>query len=211
MGQKIHPTGFRIGISKNWSSRWFAEKTKYGDLAIEDLKIRELLKKKFDMAGVKSVEIERSPNEVKITLQVSKPGVVIGKGGSGVTEVQEELKKLTKSKISLTAEEVKVPEIEAELVAQYIARQLKRRMPYRRIINSALQSAMDKGAKGIKIKLAGLLGGGNSIARSESLSLGTIPTQTLRADIDYAQLDCHMLFGCIGIKVWIYRGELEIK
>ena len=211
MGQKINPTGFRVGITKNWSSRWFAGKADYSKLLLEDTKIRKLLKERFETAGVKEVEIERSPNEVKITVKVSKPGIVIGKGGEGVTKVQEELKKITASKISLTAEEVKSPEIEASLVAQYIARQLKRRLPYRRLVSTATQAAMDKGAKGIKIKLAGLLSGGNSISRAETISLGSIPSQTLRADIDYAQLDCHMIYGTIGIKVWIYKGELEIN
>lgn len=210
MGQKINPIGFRVGITKNWTSRWYADKRSYGDLALEDIKIRKLLKKRFETAGVKEIIIERSTNEVKITIKVSKPGVVIGKGGAGVTEVQEDLKKITKAKISLTAEEVKTPEIEAELVAQYISRQLKRRMPYRRIVASASQSAIDKGAKGIRIKLSGLLSGGNSISRTETISLGAVPTQTLRADIDYSQLDCHLIYGTVGIKVWIYKGEVEL-
>ena len=210
MGQKINPTGFRMGISKNWKSRWFAGKSSYGDLVMEDLKIRKLLKDKFDQAGVKDIEIERSLNEIKIVMKVSKPGIVIGRGGAGVTEAQEELKKLTSSKISLTAEEVKSPEIEASLVTQYICRQLKRRLPYRRIVSGVLQSAMSKGAKGIRVKLSGLLSGGNSIARSEVASLGSIPNQTLRADIDYAQEDCHMLYGTIGVKVWIYKGEVDL-
>ena len=210
MGQKINPTGFRIGISKDWTSRWFANKATYGDLVVEDLKIRKFLKNKFEQAGVKDVEIERSLNEIKIIMKVSKPGIVIGRGGAGVTDAQEQLKKLTNSKISLTAEEVKSPEMEAALVAQYISRQLKRRLPYRRIVSGVLQSAMDKGAKGIKVRLSGLLSGGNSIARREVASLGSIPSQTLRADIDYAQEDCHMLYGTIGIKVWIYKGEVDL-
>ncbi len=211
MGQKINPTGFRMGITKNWSSRWFADKANYAKFALEDRKIRKLLGVRFETAGVKEIIIERSLNEVKITIRVSKPGVVIGKGGEGVTKVQDELKKITKSKISLTAEEVKNPEIEASLVAQYISRQLRRRLPYRRVASSAAQSAMEKGAKGIKIRVAGLLSGGNSISRAETISLGSVPAQTLRADIDYAQEDCHMIFGTIGIKVWIYKGEAEIK
>lgn len=210
MGQKINPTGFRIGISKNWKSRWFADKDNYAKYALEDVKIRKLLRKRFETAGVKEIDIERSLNDIRITIRVSKPGVVIGKGGAGVTEVQEELKKITNSKISLTAEEVKTPELEAELVAQYISRQLKRRMPYRRIVANAAQSAMDKGAKGIRIRVSGLLGGGNSIARKETVSLGSVPTQTLRADIDYAQVDCKQIFGTVGIKVWIYKGEVEL-
>lgn len=210
MGQKINPTGFRVGISKGWASRWFTNKRDYGTYVVEDYKIRRYLEKKFETAGVRDIQIERSPNELKVTIRVSKPGIVIGKGGAGVVEAQNDLKKITNAKISLTAEEVKTPEIEAPLVAQYIARQLKRRMPYRRVIASAAQSAMDKGAKGIRIKLSGLLGGGNSIHRTERIDLGSIPSQTLRADIDFIQYHCHMLYGTIGIKVWIYKGELEL-
>ncbi len=210
MGQKINPTGFRIGISKDWYSKWFADKKSYADLVLEDKRIRDFLRKKFEMAGLKETIIERSVNEVNIIVRVSKPGLVIGRGGSGVEEVEKSLKKLTKSKIKLTAEEVKVPEIEAQLVADYIYRQLKRRLPYRRVALSAARSAMDRGAKGIKIRLSGLLGGGNSIARSEVISEGSVPSQTLRANIDYAQLDAHMIFGTIGIKVWIYKGETDL-
>jgi small subunit ribosomal protein S3 len=213
MGQKINPVGFRMGITKTWTSKWFTNKREYGKYVAEDYKVRKYLEKKFEAAGVKDIQIERSPNEIKVTIRVfrvSKPGVVIGKGGAGVTEAQDELKRITKAKVSLTAEEIKTPEVEASLVAQYIARQLKRRIPYRRIMNTAVQSAMDKGAKGVRIKLAGLLGGGSSIARVERLELGSIPAQTLRADIDFAQLDCHMLYGTIGIKVWIYKGEVEL-
>ncbi len=210
MGQKINPTGFRIGITKDWQSRWYADKANYHNLTLEDMKIRKYLSQKFELAGVKSIEIERSVNEVNIIVKVSKPGVVIGKGGTGVEEAEKELKKITKSKIRLTAEEVKNPEIEAQLVADYISRQLKRRMNYKRVVNAAVNSALDKGAKGIKIKISGLLSGGNSIARSDMIKKGPVPTQTLRADIDYAQVDCHMLYGTIGIKVWIYKGEITM-
>ncbi|HLB51686.1 30S ribosomal protein S3 [candidate division WWE3 bacterium RIFCSPHIGHO2_12_FULL_38_15] len=210
MGQKINPYGYRLGISKNWMSRWYSDKKQYGDIVLEDMKIRKYLEKKFEMAGVKSIEIERSVNEVNIIVKVAKPGVVIGKGGSGVEDAEKELKKITKSKIRLTAEEVKNPEVEAQLVADYISRQLKRRLPYRRIVIAAISSARDKGAKGIKIKLAGLLSGGNSISRSETFLDGSIPSQTLRADVDYAQVHCQMLFGTIGIKVWIFKGEAVI-
>ena len=210
MGQKINPTGFRVGISKDWSSRWFVDKNAYSKYVLEDFKIREILSNKFALAGVKSIDIERSPNEVNIRVHVSKPGVVIGRGGSIVDAIKKDLEKITTSKISITAEEVKTPEIEAKLVADFIARQLKRRKPYRGVVASAINSALDKGAKGIKIKLAGLLSGGNSIARSERFSKGPVPTQTLRADIDYAQVHCKMIFGLIGIKVWIYKGEQEI-
>ncbi|MFZ5424691.1 MAG: 30S ribosomal protein S3 [Patescibacteria group bacterium] len=210
MGQKIHPTGYRIGISKDWSSKWFSDKADYASNALEDYKIRNLLKKRFDLAGLKTIVIERSASNLKIIVKVSKPGMVIGKGGVIVEQVKKDLSKITNSKVTLSVEEIKVPEVEAQLVADYIARQLKRRMPYRRISTMAANAAIDKGAKGIKIRMAGLLGGGNSIARSEVVSRGTIPTQTLRADIDYAQVHCNMLYGTIGIKVWIYKGEIDL-
>ncbi|MFZ2664459.1 MAG: 30S ribosomal protein S3 [Patescibacteria group bacterium] len=210
MGQKINPIGYRLGISKNWISRWSASKKDYADLVLEDRKIRELLKDKLSLAGLKSIEIERTENEINVLIKVSKPGVVIGRGGTGVEEIEKEIKKITKGKVKITAEGVKAPEVEAQLVADYIARQLKRRVPYRRVVTFAIRSAMDKGAKGIKIKLAGVLSGSNTISRSEVYKEGSVPLQTLRADIDYAQYHCQMLFGTIGIKVWIYKGELEI-
>lgn len=210
MGQKINPTGFRLGISKDWISRWYADKKQYADFALEDIKIRKLLESKLSTAGLKVIEIERTENEIDILIKVSKPGIVIGKGGSGVETLEKELKKITKSKIKITAEEIKTPEIEAQLVGDYIARQLKRRVPYRRVTMFALNSAIDKGAKGIKVRLSGVLSGSNTISRSESYSLGSVPMQTLRADIDYAQIDCQMLYGTIGIKVWIYKGELDL-
>jgi small subunit ribosomal protein S3 len=162
------------------------------------------------LAGVKNVEIERSLNDIAVFVKVSKPGMVIGRGGTGVDEVRNDLKKMTNSKIILTVEEVKNAETDAQLVADYISRQLKRRLPYRRIMTSAINSAMERGVKGIKIRLSGLLGGGNTIARTETLSQGSIPAQTLRADLDFAKVDCLMIFGKIGIKVWIYKGIKEI-
>lgn len=211
MGQKINPVGYRVGISKNWSSRWFSSKKDYANLLIEDKKIRDYLNEKLSTAGLKNIEIERTENEVSILIKVSKPGVVIGRGGTGVEEIEKEIKKITKGKVKITAEGVKSSEIEAQLVGDYICRQLKRRVPYRRVVNFALSSAIDKGAKGIKIKLAGVLSGSNTISRSETYKLGSVPAQTLRADIDYAQIHCQMLFGTIGIKVWIYKGEIELK
>ncbi len=210
MGQKIHPLGFRIGISKDWRSRWFSDKHTYADNLFEDYTIRKVLEERLSTAGLQQIEIERSVNEVNITLKVSKPGLVIGRGGSGIEELEKELRKITSAKLKITAVEVKTPETQAQLVADYICRQMKRRVPYRRVAKSAIQSAMDKGAKGIRIKLSGLLSGGNTIGRTESFSEGSIPTQTLRADIDYAQVDCQMLFGTIGVKVWVYKGEMEI-
>jgi len=211
MGNKVNPVGYRIGISKDWESKWYADKKNYSVYAIEDARIRKLLEEKFDLAGLRNIEINRSLNDIKVTVHVSKPGVVIGKGGSIVTSAKDELEKMTKAKVSISAEAVKVPELEAKLVGDFISRQLKRRKPYRSVVNSAITSAMDKGAKGIKIKVAGVLGGPMSIARSEYFSKGSVPNQTLRADIDFAQIHCQMLYGTIGIKVWIYKGEKEIK
>lgn len=210
MGQKIHPYGFRVGISKPWRSNWFADKESYADLALEDHKIRELLEDRLLAAGLKEIDITRSVNELNIVLKVSRPGLVIGRKGSGVQQLEADLKGITDSKVKLTVEEIKTPEIEARLVAQYIDRQMRRRMSYRRVVQSALRSAMSKGAKGIKIRVSGVLSGGNTIARSEIYSEGSVPTQTLRADIDYAQHHCKRLFGIIGIKVWIYKGETEL-
>ncbi len=211
MGQKINPVGFRLGISKDWNSRWFADKNSYGDYIAEDKKIREVLYNKLSQAGLKVIEIERTVNEISILLKVSKPGLVIGKGGSGVESLEKELKKVTTSKIKITAEEIKTPEMEAQLVAEYICRQMKRRIPYRRVCAFASTGALEKGAKGIKIRMSGVLSGSNTIGRTEQFVQGAIPLQTLRADIDYAQVDCKLLYGTIGIKVWIYKGEVTIK
>jgi small subunit ribosomal protein S3 len=207
MGQKINPFGFRLGITKNWRSRWFASKFGYTQLVIEDKKIRDLLKSKLDTAGLKEIGIERTENEIHIYLKVSKPGIVIGKAGAGVEELEKAIKLLTKSKIKITAEEVRTPEIEAQLVGDYIVRQIRRRVPYRRVVNFAINSAMDKGAKGIKVRLSGVLSGGNTIGRTEQYKQGAIPLQTLRANIDYAQIHCKLIYGTIGIKVWVYKGE----
>jgi len=208
MGQKINPVGFRLGITRDWNSRWFADKATYAFRLIEDKRIRDFLRDKLSQAGLKNIEIERTENEISIIIKVSKPGLVIGRGGAGVESLEKELKKLTTAKIKITAEEVKTPELEAQLVAEYICRQMKRRVPYRRVCVFAANTAIDKGAKGIKIKMAGVLSGSNTISRSERFVLGSVPLATLRADIDYAQLDCHLLFGTIGIKVWIYKGEV---
>ena len=208
MGQKIHPFGFRLGISKDWKSRWFADKKRYPDMLVEDHKIRNFLKEKQEIAGLKTIEIERSVNEIKILVKVSKPGIVIGRAGSGIESLEKELRSFTNDKLKITVEEIKTPEIEAALVAQYICRQIKRRIPARRVANSALRTAVDKGVQGIKIQVKGLLSGSNTIARAETYKHGPVPLQTLRADIDYAQVDCKLIYGTIGVKVWIYKGEI---
>lgn len=210
MGQKIHPLGFRLGITKDWNSRWYGSKKTYPKYVFEDYKLRKYLRKKLDLAGLKTVEIERSTNDINILVKVSKPGIVIGRAGTGIESIEKELKELTPSKIKITVEEIKTPEVESELVVQYMCRQLKRRIPARRIANAAIGTAMDKGAKGIKIQIKGLLSGSNTIARSETYKQGAVPLQTLRSDIDYAQKDCQLLYGTVGIKVWIYKGELEV-
>jgi small subunit ribosomal protein S3 len=209
MGQKIHPVGFRVGVTRDWNSRWYADKTTYASKALEDVKIRKFLSEKLSTAGLKAVEIERTENEINILIKVSKPGLVIGRGGAGVESLEKELKKITTAKIKITAEEIKTPEIEAQLVAEYLCRQIRRRVPYRRVAVFAVSSAIDKGAKGIKIRLSGVLSGSNTIARSEEFILGSIPLQTLRANIDYAQLDCKLLYGTVGIKVWVFKGEVN--
>lgn len=210
MGNKVNPVGFRIGISKDWESKWYADKNTYGTYALQDYKIRGVLEKRFELAGLRNIEIQRSLNDIRVTVYVSKPGVVIGKGGSIVTSAKDELEKITGSKVSISAEALKVPETEARLVGDFVARQLKRRKPYRSVVNSAITAALDKGAKGIKIKVAGVLGGPMSIGRSEFFTKGSVPNQTLRADIDYAQIHCQMIYGTIGIKVWIYKGEIKL-
>ncbi len=207
MSHRIHPYGFRLGITKDWISRWYADKKTYPDLVLEDERIRKFLTKKLDMAGVESINIERSVNSVDIYIRVSKPGVVIGRDGGGVEALEKELKKITTSKLRITAEAVKVREIEAQLVADYIARQLQRRVNFRKAAMYAVESAMSKGAKGVKVRLSGVLGGGNTIGRTEKFTRGAVPLQTLRANIDYAQVHCQLLYGVVGVKVWIYKGE----
>ena len=211
MGHKINPIGLRIGISKDWKSRWFSDKKLYGKTLLEDFYIRKYLKQKLRPAGLKSIEIERSVNEINITVQVSRPGIVIGRGGSGAEIIKDELKKLTSSKISsFSVEDVKLPELEAPIVADNIASQIERRIPYKRAVRMAMEASMNKGAKGIKVRCAGLLSGANTIGRSYTMLLGSIPSQTLRADVDFAAVDAKTLYGIVGVKVWIYRGETKI-
>lgn len=208
MGHKINPVGLRVGITQDWKSRWFMDKKSYGKIALEDFKIRSFLKTKLRPAGLKSIDIERSVNEITLIVKVSRPGVVIGRGGTGAETIKDALKKLTSSKVSFNVEEIKVPEVEAQIVADSIASQIERRVPYKRALKMAMEAAMNKGAKGIKIKCAGLLSGANTIARTETMSLGSIPSQTLRANVDFAAVDAKTLFGTIGVKVWIYKGEI---
>ncbi|HEX6976993.1 MAG TPA: 30S ribosomal protein S3 [Patescibacteria group bacterium] len=215
MGQKINPIGFRVGKFMPWKSRWFVDNGTYKDLLLEDIKIRKTLMEKLKLAGVVTVEIERLPKSMVITLTVSRPGVVIGRGGTGIEEVKKLVmeiirgvrgKKLGNIKIDLHVQEVKNPEISAHLVASRIAGDLERRMPHRRTVMKTMERVMTSGADGIKIVLAGRIGGAD-IARSEVYHKGSIPTQTLRANIDYAQVPANGIRGYVGVKVWIYKEK----
>lgn len=206
MGQKIHPHGLRVGIIKDWDSRWYAEKD-FADYLLEDFKIRQYIKKALYTAGVSRIEIERAAKRIKVTINTAKPGMVIGKGGSSVDELKTELEKMTDKQVSINVVEIKNPDIDAQLVAENIASQLERRISFRRAMKQAITRAMRSGAKGIKTMVSGRLGGAE-IARSEMYHEGTIPLQTLRADIDYGFAEAHTTYGRIGVKVWIYKGEV---
>ncbi len=206
MGQKTHPLGMRLDIIKDWDARWYAEKD-YAKLLHEDLKIRKLVKERFFNAGVARIELERAANMVKITIHTAKPGMVIGKGGTMVDEFRKELEKKTSRQISINIIEVKKPDLDAQLVAESIASQLERRIAFRRAMRQAKQKAMKMGAQGIKIAVSGRLGGAE-IARTEWTPEGSVPLQTLRADIDYGFAEAYTTYGKIGVKVWIYKGEV---
>ncbi len=209
MGQKTHPIGFRLGITKTWNSRWYAEKS-FADLLYEDMVIRRYLKKRLAHASLSSVGIERTVKEVTINIYTARPGVVIGKKGEEVERIKGELQHLTGKDIYINIREIKRPEIDAQLVAENIARQLEKRVAFRRAMKKAVSSAMRLGAQGIKIMSSGRLGGAE-IARTEKTRDGSIPLQTLRADVDYATARAETTFGTIGIKVWIFRGEIIKK
>jgi len=207
MGQKVHPYGFRVGIIKNWKSRWFAKKDAFHGMLIEDLQIKKFVKKKLSGAAVSSIEIERTGDRVRIVIHTGRPGVVIGRRGSEIESLKDELQAMVGEKqILIDIKEVKQPQMEAQLVAENIAFQLEKRIPFRRVMKKSMQLARDVGCEGIKIKIAGRLGGAE-IARKETVKFGKIPLQTLRADIDYGFTEAHTTYGLIGIKVWVYKGE----
>ncbi|MBA1336400.1 MAG: SSU ribosomal protein S3p (S3e) [Firmicutes bacterium] len=210
MGQKVNPHGLRVGIIKDWSSKWYSNKKEFADLLIEDNKIRDYIKDKFYTSGIAKTEIERAANRVKVSIYTAKPGMVIGKGGSGVEELKTELENMTGKNVFVNIIEVKVPELDAQLVAENIASQLERRVSFRRAMKQSIQRTMRSGAKGIKTMVSGRLGGAE-IARSERYSEGTIPLQTLRADIEYGFAEADTTYGKIGVKVWIYKGEILSK
>lgn len=206
MGQKVHPVGLRIGIIRDWESKWYAGKD-YADLLHEDIKIREYIAKRLNDASVSKVEIERAANRVNVTIHTAKPGMVIGKGGTEVEALRKALNQLTGKKVHINIIEIKKADLDAKLVAENIARQLENRVSFRRVQKQAIQRAMRAGAKGIKTMVSGRLGGAD-IARAEHYSEGTVPLHTLRADIDYAHAEADTTYGKLGIKVWIYRGEV---
>ena len=206
MGQKTHPTGFRLGIVKDWKSRWYAERD-FPRLLKEDETIRKYLFRRLAHAAIADVQIERKPSKIVVTIHTARPGVVIGKRGAEVDKLRDELAMLTNSEISVNVEEIKRPEINARLVADNVAHQLRQRVSFRRAMKRAVQGAMRAGAEGIKIQCSGRLGGAE-IARTEGYNEGRVPLHTLRADIDYAQLHAHTTYGTIGVKCWIFKGEV---
>lgn len=207
MGQKVNPHGLRVGIIKDWNSKWYADK-EFADYLVEDHKIRTFLKKKLYAAGVSKVEIERASDRVKVTVYTAKPGVVIGKGGAEIEKVKAETQKLTDKKLVIDIKEIKRPEEDAQLVAENIAQQLENRVSFRRAMKSCISRTMKmNGVQGIKTTCSGRLGGAD-IARSESYNEGTIPLQTLRADIDYGFAEADTTYGKVGVKVYIYKGEV---
>lgn len=207
MGQKIHPHGFRVGIIKDWSSKWFANKKEFGDCLVEDNKIRTYLKKLLKPAGIASIGIARKGDEIKVELNTAKPGMIIGKGGAEIDKVRMTVEKMTGKKISIDIIEIKNADISSQLVAENIAMQLEKRISFRRAMKSCMSRTMKSGALGIKTMVSGRLGGAE-IARSESYSEGTIPLQTIRADIDYGFAEALTTYGIIGVKTWIYKGEI---
>ena len=207
MGQKMNPNGLRVGIIKDWSSKWYADSKNFGDYLVEDHKIREYVKKKLYVSGISKVEIERTAKFVKVNVYTAKPGLVIGKGGNLAESLKEELQKMINKDVNLNIVEVKSPDLDAQLVAENIAGQLERRISFRRAMKQCMQKTMKMGALGIKTSVSGRLGGAD-MARTEFYKEGTIPLQTLRADIEYGFAEANTTYGKIGVKVWIYKGEV---
>ena len=207
MGQKINPTGLRIGVIKDWESRWYAKKSDFGDTLVEDYELREYLLETLAPAGVPKVEIERTAKRVRVNIHVAKPGMVIGRGGAEIEKLKATIEKKLGKEVSLNIIEVKNPDVNSQLVAESIAAQLERRIGFRRALKQAIGRAMKLGAKGIKCQVSGRVGGAE-IARSETYKEGTIPLQTIRADIDYGFAEAKTTYGRIGVKVWIYTGEV---
>jgi small subunit ribosomal protein S3 len=208
MGQKVHPTGFRLGFNKTWRSRWYAER-EYASLLHEDLALKTDLKKRFSHAGVSRVEIERAANKLKITIHTSRPGIIIGRKGQEVDKLKQEVQKRTGKEVFINIQEILKPELDAQLVSESVALQLEKRIAFRRAMRKAVDAALRFGARGIKIRVSGRLNGAE-IARSEWYLNGQLPLHTLRADVDYGFHEAHTTFGKIGVKTWIYRGETDV-
>lgn len=206
MGQKINPVGFRVGVIRGWDSRWFSKRN-YAEWLHEDLKIRELINKQLKRAGIARVEIERTADKIKVIINTSKPGIVIGRKGVGIEDLRKTLEKEIKKPVNVNVQEVKRPELNARLVAQNVVEQLEKRVAFRRAIKLAVARSMKAGAKGIKIQCSGRLAGAE-IARSEHIFEGKVPLHTLRADIDYSLEEAYTTYGRIGVKVWVYRGDV---
>ncbi|MCG6927671.1 MAG: 30S ribosomal protein S3 [Acidobacteria bacterium] len=207
MGQKVHPTGFRLGFNKTWRSRWYADK-EYADLLHEDLKLKTDLKKRFSHAGVSRVDIERAANKLKISISTSRPGIIIGRKGQEVDKLKQEIQKKTGKEVFINIQEILKPELDAQLVSESVALQLGKRIAFRRAMRKAVDAALRFGARGIKIRVAGRLNGAE-IARSEWYLHGQLPLHTLRADVEYGFAEADTTFGQIGVKTWIYKGETE--
>ncbi|MBN8536113.1 MAG: 30S ribosomal protein S3 [Deltaproteobacteria bacterium] len=207
MGQKVNPIGFRVGVIRTWESRWFAKGRKYFENLHEDLRLRDFLKSKLKHAGVARIEIERAAEKLKIIIQTARPGIVIGKKGTGIDSLKNEVQSLTKSEVYLNIQEVRKPDIDSQLVAENIALQLEKRVSWRRAMKKALAAGVKGGVKGIKIRVSGRLDGAE-IARSEWYNQKSVPLHTLRADIDYGTAEALTTYGIIGVKVWIYKGDI---
>lgn len=207
MGQKVNPHGLRVGVIKDWDSKWYADKRTFNEYLVEDHKIRKFVKNKLFISGVSRIEIERAANRIKLSIHTAKPGMVIGKGGSGVEELRKDIEKMTGKSVVINVEEIKIPELDAQLVAENIASQLERRVSFRRAMKQSIQRTMRFGGKGIKTSVSGRVGGAD-MARTEGYSEGTIPLQTLRADIDYGFAEADTTYGKLGVKVWLYKGEV---
>lgn len=207
MGRKVHPVGFRLKSIRDWNARWYAEGAQYADQLHEDHKIRELIKKELPNAGVSHLEIERFPNQVQVTIHTARPGIVIGRKGASVKELRSKLRDITGKSVRLEVEEVTQPDTDAQLIAVNVAQKLERRISHSRAMKQAIMQAMRSGAQGIRIEVSGRLGG-SDMARKEKLWDGRVPRNTIRADMDYGFTEAHTTFGRIGVKVWVYKGEI---
>jgi small subunit ribosomal protein S3 len=208
MGQKTHPTGFRIGITENWRSRWYSKKKDFGRLLIEDQRIREYIKREYQYAGIPKIEIERDIEKVKVYLHAARPGVIIGRKGARVDKLKDDLSAICGQDVKLEIREVTTPEIAAQLIAESVAQQLLRRAAYRRVMKMSIKSAMDKGVHGVRLQVSGRLGGAE-MARRQTFSEGKLPLQTLQAKVDYGFTEAHTTYGSIGIKCWVYHGPYK--